>query len=137
MKIAFSVPVNEKARPFITEPLAGEVDYPLSDNVQENIEKFGEKVVNSYFLHGAKIALQSFMRSQLTTKDADGNDVAADITADELQAKADSYELGVRTVVRKTKVEKVGEQVDEMSDEELQALLARVKARKAALKDNA
>lgn len=137
MKITFSVPVNAKARPHITEPLAGEVDYPLSDNVQENIEKFGEKVVNSYFLHGAKIALQSYMRSQLTTKDVDGNEVAKDVSTDELQAKADAYELGVRTVVRKSKVEKVGDQVDEMSDDELQALLARVKARKAALKENA
>lgn len=135
MKVAFSVPVNEKARPNISEPLAGEVDFPLSENIQDNIDRFGEKVVNSYFLHGAKIAVQSYLRSQLTTKDENGNEIAADISADELQAKADNYELGVRTVVRKSKVEKVGDQVDEMSEEELQALLARVKSRKAALKD--
>lgn len=135
MKVAFSVPVNEKARPNISEPLAGEVDFPLSENIQDNIDRFGEKVVNSYFLHGAKIAVQSYLRSQLTTKDENGNEIAADISADELQAKADNYKLGVRTVVRKSKVEKVGDQVDEMSEEELQALLARVKSRKAALKD--
>lgn len=135
MLIQFKQPGDPKKYPnFPAEGVEGSFDYPISEDVNENIERFGAAVVNSYFKRGAVVVLQGVGRNALSEGDGDKM-VATNISAEDLQAKADAYKLGESAGrQRKSKLDKTLDLIDEAtSPEELKALAKRLKERSAAL----
>lgn len=133
MKISFKIPVDLDKRPQISEALKGEVEFPLSNDVQENINQFGADVVNSYFLRGAVVAVQS-LRAHLVNGTGKET-VASNITPEKLQTLADNLKLGVRQPrSHKDPVDTASKAIDQMTEEQLLAAAQLIKARRSAIK---
>ncbi len=93
------------------------VEYDFGSNAQEMIDKFGDAVVFSNAKANMIITLQSGIRRCL----ARGEDP---------QAWADSWKPGMARARGKSRVEKAGQAIAEVtSEEELKAIQAQIKAR--------
>jgi len=95
-----------------------ELSYDFGDTTGEAVEKFGEDIVHGFYLRGVKVAVQSQIRSLLVEGKTD----------EEILASLETWKPGVHAKRsgggRKKK--SIEDQFNEMSEEEQQALLAKL-----------
>ncbi len=116
--LAADAPEDHPARGRVGQEF--EVTKNLPSNIDEAVEMYGAEVVFSRFRGALVIDLQSYMRTQIKKKD---------FTEDALQTAVDNWTPGTRGpgVSMEQKAENL---MAGMSEEDLQALLGRVQARK-------
>lgn len=89
------------------------VEYDFGENLEDAVAKFGDEVVFSAFKRSAVIDLQSNMRRWI-------------LNGDDCQEKADEWQPGVKTITRKSPVEKLRDLLKGKSPEEIATLLQQV-----------
>lgn len=93
--------------------------YDFGDNLEQAVEMFGEDAVFGGFKAQSKINVQALIRRHMKP-DKDGNQKSDS----EIQAEVTAWKPGVRSVTRKSAVEKAKDLLGGMSAEEKQKLLA-------------
>ncbi len=115
----------------IKDKESGEVVFPetaasvvvqFPETLQEFVDAYKEPVVLSKVIGKVTIDLQSYIRGLIKAGKDDN----------EIQKKAAAWKPGM-TKPGKSKVEKVGNFIDDASDKELESMLAKMKARKQTL----
>lgn len=93
------------------------VNYDLPTDLPGLMEKFGDEVVATYANRGITLAIQALVRTNIDTP------------KDEIQKMVDSWVPGTRIRgPQKSPIEKATALLGNMSADDLQALLAKVKA---------
>lgn len=93
------------------------VDYEFGDDIDEMIEKFGDKVVFNHARGSLTVALQGWMRLQLDNKKSPA----------EIKAAVKDWKPGIRRQ-GKTPIEKMRAQLSSLSAEDRAALLKDLKS---------
>lgn len=102
------------------EPVA--IEYPMPESVNEAIEMWGDDVCFQHLTASVRIALQSFMRSQM------GPDKEGNVLSDaEIQKKALAWKPGLRPQ-GKTRLERSKDLFAGMTPEERKAALKELQA---------
>ena len=112
--------VNKDQRPKIDKPLSGRVEYDFGDDLKHAIQLFGPETVFNLYVRAARVAVQSWVKAQLTKKEGD-DVVPSDISSAELQKRADEYKL--TATAAETKEEREKKKAKSLSDEALIAAL--------------
>lgn len=116
---------NEKGE-VIVKGATATVNYTIGDNLEENVKLFGAEVVNSGFIGGLIINIQSVV----------GSCLKKGLSADECQRVVDSWKPGIggsRGAVAVTETAMVNA-FAKMTPEEQKAHLAKLQAQLAARK---
>jgi len=95
-----------------------EVDYPISDNLQENVQSHGEDVVNKLFVAKAKTEVQDRVRAMMKQGKTDK----------EIHDALKQFKLGQRQVSKKTTKDKARELYNKMPEEERKEFLKELKS---------
>ena len=102
----------------VTGEVEATINYDFGETLQESIDLFGEEVVFTNFKQSAIIACQSRMRAAMIG----GKDTAGK-TGDELQAAIAEWKPGVKSMSRKSPVDKLKALLEGKSPEEIATLL--------------
>lgn len=92
----------------------GTIDYNFGDNLEAAVALFGEEVIFTNFKQSAVIACQSRIRAALQ-QNKDG---------DALQVAIDEWKPGIKSISRKSPVDKLKALLEGKSPEDIAALLA-------------
>lgn len=111
--ISATAKLKDKDGNLTGEEVTESVTYDFGSTVVEAIDKFGEEVVYTNFKQAAIIAAQSRIRSH----------ILAGLRGADLQAKISEWKPGVKSIVRKSPVDKIKGILEGKSPEEIAELL--------------
>jgi len=138
-KFTGKMDVNAEARPNssneLKEKRTGLVQIPWPATVAEAVEQWSEKVVLSLITRQAKVDAQAALRRQLekgkTQAQMDSYFANINYDSDDAEAPETPWAPGV-SPARKSSMEKVLDVASDFSDEQMEAFVANLKARRAA-----
>jgi len=112
--------LSDESRAPITVP------FEPGESLNEATERYGEEVVFTRYKSAVIIDLQAFMRGLMKATDENGNPKWTD---EQISQKCAEWKPGVKKAP-KSKLEKAEDLVEDLDAEQIEALLAKLKAAK-------